>query len=398
MPNYQTDVLLASAGDVYTQLMDVIKTYIEARGWTSNLYSDYRFKYAGDDYVSKRLHAQKTIDSVDRFINIRSMKNQQIFKRTGNDQVSGIGVIGSTDYGDPTTTTNLTGVTNNGGFAQFSTPSLYAAVGDTVTVAGTGVGAYDTTHTVTSVLVGSYVVTSTGYVSNPGAVGTIEWPSRWDEMPGNTENGTDTTAQGGGALALPVDNLTYFLFSENSGDNIYLICQNPTGYTGITFGVTSLGNYFVGGANTIESQDYVSNSLMGSINDSSSKGTLALRKKDDSGWYSWQTNGNLANSNSPVRMNGTNTAIGNMSILGLLLFCSPDNFKGNNPLIPSYTQITVASNEYKAAGVMPGIKYVNMKNMASLTELTFGGDVYKLFRLYNVDDANDSTVGLALLK
>jgi len=36
--------------------------------------------------------------------------------------------------------------------------------------------------------------------------------------------------------------------------------------------------------------------------------------------------------------------------------------------------------------------------MDSLTELTFGGDVYKLFRLYTADDANDATIGLALLK
>ncbi len=397
MPNFQSGTLVASGGDVCTQLMVIIKAYIEARGWTSNLYEDYRFKYAGDDYVGKRLHAQKTINTIDRFINIRSMKNQRIFSEiTDVASVTGIGIMGSTDFGAATTDSAMTFVDESGGFARFFSSGMYAAVGDTVTVSGTGVGEYDTTHTVTAILLGSRVTTSTLFVSD--ATGTITWPSRWDRMPGYTQTSlTDSDSLGAGALDLPVDVLSYFLFSENSGDNIYMICGNTTGYSGIAFGVTSTGNYFVSGATTVipsSSEDVYTNMFFTNISGGST-GSLALRKKDDTDWYKWPliTGGAIT-----VSMISVNISVGTNSPAEQLLFCSPDIFKGNNPLIPLYMGIKTASDKFISAGVVPGIKYVNMKFMASLTELTFGGDVYKLFRLYTDDDNNDATIGLAFLK
>ena len=395
MPNFQSGTLVASGGDVYTQLMDIIKAYIEARGWTSNLYEDYRFKYAGDDYVGKRLHAQKTINSVDRFINIRSMKNQRIFSHVSNESVTGIGIMGSTDFGAATTDTAMSNVNNSGGFALFASSGIFAAVGDTVTVSGTGVPEYDTTHTVTLASANS-VTTSTPYVSN--ASGTITWPSRWDRMPGYTQRSlTDSNSSGAGVIDLPLNVLSYFLFSENNGDNIYMICGNSTGYSGIAFGVTSTGNYFVSGASTIIPSPYqeIYSNVFLTYLPGGLYGSLALRKKDNSDWYKWPINigGAIA-----VNMVSVNVSVGVNSPAQQLLFCSPDNFKGNNPLIPLYMGIKVASNEFISAGVVPGIKYVNMKFMASLTELTFSGDVYKLFRLYTEDDGKDATVGLAFLK
>ncbi len=395
MPNFQTGNLAASSGDVYTQLMDVIKTYMEARGWTTNLYADYRFKYVGDDYVGKRLHAQKTINSIDRFINIRSMKNQRIFSLSSNESVTGIGIIGSTAFGGATTDSNFSTVSDSGGFAVFNTP-VYAAVGDTVTVSGTGVPEYDTTHIVTVAPPGGSVKTSTPYVSS--ASGTITWPSRWDRMTGYTQqSSSDSNSSGAGATDLPVNLLSYFLFSENNGDNIYMICGNTTGYSGIAFGVTSTGNYFVSGAPTIipSAYDDIYANVLFTYLSGGFYGSLALRKKDDSDWYKWpiNTGGAIA-----VNMISVNLSVGISSPAEQLLFCSPDNFKGNNPLIPLYMGIKAASSEFISAGVVPGIKYVNMKFMASLTELTFSGDVYKLFRLYKEDDGKDATVGLAFLK
>ena len=394
MPNFQSGTLAASSGDVYTQLMVIIKAYIEARGWTSNLYEDYGFTYAGDNYRGKRLHAQKTINTIDRFINIRSMKNQEIFSDSTIVPATGIGIIGSTDFGAATTDTALVSVSESGGFARFYSPGMYAAVGDTVTVSGTGVGEYDTTHTVTAVVVGTFVTTSTSYVSN--ASGTVTWPSRWDRMPGYTQkSSSDSDSVGAGAIDLPVDVLSYFLFSENSGDNIYMICGNTTGYSGIAFGVTSTGNYFVSGAPIDISDEDVSTNIFFTLTASGSTGSLALRKRDNTDWYNWpiSTGGAVA-----VYMLNVNTSVSSYSLAQQLLLCSPDSFKGNNPLIPLYMGIKVTSEEFISAGVVPGIKYVNMKFMASLTELTFGGDVYKLFRLYTEDDSNDATVGLAFLK
>ncbi len=395
MPNFQSGTLVASSGDVYTQLMDIIKAYIEARGWTTNLYEEYGFKYAGDDYRGKRLHAQKTINSIDRYINIRSMKNQRIFSETTNESVTGIGIMGSTDFGAATTDSNFSIVSNVGGFARFDVP-VYVAVGDTVTVSGTGVGEYDTTHTITVAASGSGAITATPYVSS--ASGTITWPSRWDRMPGYTQKSLiDSDSAGAGALDLPVDVLSYFLFSENSGDNIYMICGNTTGYSGIAFGVTSTGNYFVSGAPTVipgSGQDVYTN-IFFTFASSAVAGSLALRKKDNTDWYNWPANTGGA---IVANMRSVNITTGDNSQAEQLLFCSPDSFKGNNPLIPLYMGIKVTSEEFISAGVVPGIKYVNMKFMASLTELTFSGDVYKLFRLYTDNDSNDATMGLAFLK
>ncbi len=398
MPNFQSGTLFANSGDVYTQLMDVIKTYVEARGWTSNVYEDYRLKYLGDAYVGKRLHAQKTINTIDRFINIRSMKNQRIFTYTSSELVTGIGIIGSTDFGGATTDTAVASVANDSGFARFNSSGIYASVGDTVTVSGTGVPEYDTTHVVTGVASGLYVITSTSYVSS--ATGTITWPSRWDRMPGYTQRtSSDTNSVGAGAIDLPVDVLSYFLFSENSGDNIYMICGNSTGYSGIAFGVTSTGNYFVSGAPTVipfNGDDVYTNMFFTIITTGGATGSLALRKKDNSNWYGWSY---YAEGIIAVSMRQVNLSVSkNDSPAEQLLYCSPDNFKGNNPLIPLYMGIKSTTNKFISAGVVPGMKYVNMKFMASLTELTFGGDVYKLFRLYTEDDSNDATVGLAFLK
>lgn len=398
MPNFQSGILYANSGDVYTQLMDVIKTYIEARGWTSNAYVNYAFAYSGDAYVGKRLHAQKTIDSIDRFINLRSIKNQRIFEDSNNELVTGIGIVGSTGFGGATTDTALTSVVNSGGFARFVSTGIYATVGDIVTVSGTGVGEYDTTHTVTGVAIPSHVETSTPYVSN--ATGTITWPSRWGKMPGYTQRtSSDSRSQGAGAIDLPVDVLSYFLFSENNGDNIYMICGNSSGYSAIAFGVTSTGNYFVSGTPTIipsNGADIYTNMFFTTITTAGVVGSLALRRKDDADWYTWPA---FVGSAIAVSMRQVNLSVSrNDSPAEQLLYCSPDNFKGNNPLIPLYMGIKTFTNKIISAGVVPGIKYVNMKFMPSLTELTFGGDVYKLFRLYTVDDINDATVGLAFLK
>lgn len=395
MPNYQTGTLLASSGDVLTQLMTVLDTYLTARGWTVNLFADYRQKYEGDNYVGKRIHAEKSINGIDRFINIRSMKVQRIFDNTTNDIVTGLGVIGSTAYDGATHVVTLTSVQDlGGGTIRFNGAELFAAVGDTVTVAGTT--DYNGGHTViaTDEAGGGLVDVTASF--NGSQSGTITGPSRWDNMTGRPQYSSgNARPQGGGALGLPADVLNYFLFSENSGDNIYLVCNNSTGYTGICFGVTTTGNYFVAGARTEESDDLWRNKLLAK-GESTDEGIFALRKLDNTDWYDWPAQGSTGIANLPELQDTNTTQTQTYSLVSQLLFCSPDNFKGNNPLIPAY--MGIGNIVLISSGVIPGIKYVNMKFMDSLTELTFGGDVYKLFRLYTADDANDATVGLALLK
>jgi hypothetical protein len=406
---FSNGTLLSSGGDVYTQLMAIVKTFMETAGWTTNLYEDYRFKYAGDDYTGKRLHSQKSIGGYTRYINIRSHKNQQIFDTTNRKQSTGISAIASTGYDGTTETQNIQFVTDSGGNANIFTDaangSLIAAVGDTVTVASTGV--YDGSHTVLSVAAGSppSMVINTAFIST--ATGTVDVPSRWDKQTGFTAgsdpNLTDESS-GCGAVDLPDDNLNYWLFSQNSDDNIYLICGNTTGYTGIVFGVTSSNNYFLSGASHYDgSEDVLPNGVLCGVPQAGrSDGVMALRKEDNTSWWDWP-DGTSDDTACLLNMEDINTILETntiSSIVQQLLFCSPDNFKGNNPLIPSYqgVQIDNDAESIQYNGIVEGIKYVNMKFVDSLTELTFGGDIYILFRLYAADDANDATAGLAILK
>ncbi len=210
MPNYQTDVLLASAGDVLTQLMTVLDTYLTARGWTVNLFADYRQKYSGDDYVCKRIHAEKSINGIDRFINLRSFKNQRIFTHgTFFKEHVGIGAIASTAYDGTTHVVSLTSVTDRGGgVVRFNASGLYAATGDSVTVAGTT--DYNGVHTVIDAedQDGDWVEVTATY--NGSQSGTITGPSRWDAMSGatgrtDTNDDSGASSAGGGAIDLPAE-------------------------------------------------------------------------------------------------------------------------------------------------------------------------------------------------
>lgn len=401
---FTNGTLLLSGGDVLTQLMDTIKAFMETAGWSTNVYEEYGFKYEGDTYRGKRLHSQKSIGGHTRYINLRSVKNQRPYQGSFLEVFTGIAAIASTGYDGATHTVNMTGVSDKGGGTiQFNNVSLAAAVGDVVTVTGTS--DYNGNHTVTAVPSISAVEVTATFEGNQS--GSIEGPSRWDEMTGRTGYdpiNSDSEGVGCAASGLPPTTLQYWLFSQNSGNNIYLICKNSVGYTGIVFGVTTTNNYFCSGGGTsfLSSDPIIGNTVMsykGGVQ--WLKGTFALRRADNSEWLRWPSTRDNA-VGIPITIN-TNTSLATSSapsIVSELLYCSPDEFKGNNPLIPSYIAIKTnnSQNKLSHAGTVAGIKYVNMKFVNSLTELTFSGDVYKLFRLYELDDDNNSTIGLAFLK
>ena len=402
---FTNGTLLVSGGDVYTQLMDILKTFMETAGWSTNLYEDYGWEYAGDDYTGKRLHSQKSIGGHTRYINIRSHKNQKIFDTSSRSSGSGIGAIASTGYDGATESVTLNSVSDmGGGTIQFNAVGIHTYVGEIINITGTT--DYNGGHTVTLGGNGFARVTAT-YVSNQS--GTLQGSSKWDKQTGFTagfDPNLTNLSSGCGALDLPADNLSYWLFSQNSDNNIYLICQNSTGYTGIVFGTTSANNYFLSGASHYSgSADTLPNGVLcGTPGLHSGNGAMALRKYDNTSWWDWPNDDGVNDDEATfLKMTTINTVLETSNISSIvqeLLYCSPDNFKGNNPLIPSYQGVQIDSGleRIQYNGVVEGIKYVNMKLMDSLTELTFGGDTYILFRLYAADDANDATVGLAMLK
>lgn len=332
---YSTGILLAAGGDVYTQLMDIIKAFCETAGWSSNMYADDSSYYdagtstyhaSGATYTGKRLHLQKEIAGTVRYANLRSTQGQKVFRYSECRVITGLAVCGSQGY--------------DAGVA-------------------------------------------------------------WDQQPGVTSSsGTVLSyAVGAGVDFLSTSSLTYYLFSYNGDNTIYCQIANAYGYVGFAFGVTSTGNYFVagsGGYGTPSGFPVWAGLLFSRYN----YGDHVFSILDGTTWrYCRGVDEGAASLSAHIpRVDSINTSglIGR-ALVALLLYCSPDSFKGNAPLIPAYIRFTAATGPTKSAGVFPGVKYVNMKNIASLTEVTYGADTYKLFRQYGIDDANDATGGLAFL-
>lgn len=333
---YQAGTLLSSGGDVYEQLMDIIKSFSETAGWTTNLYDDDSSYYETNDtyhasggYAGKRLHMQKSINGTVRCINIKSCFNEcpTYHAYSSYGLVSGLAINGSTGYDAGLRWEQQTGASYSGG--------------------------------------GSYYVASA-------------------------------------AFDIPTDILNYYLVHIVDGlaDIIYLQVQNLKGYVGFLFGTTSLDVFVVGGsANTVfeNTQTEGRNSLL-YYSDGESFGnsfTALYTGGAYNGWYAVKqatTKGvklpyqRLVDKDS----NGYTES-------HTLLYCSPDNFKGNAPLIPVNLQIINSSSLKKDIGTLPGVKYVNMQNIASLREETYGADTWKFFRQYSTDDSYKKTGGLAFL-
>lgn len=393
---YSTGTLLASGGDVYTQLMDAIKAFAETHGWTTNSYiNDYWAYDPADNYVGKRLHMQKSIGGNLRYVNIRSCRSQNPFHNYNYAKFSGLAIMGSTDY-QATQVFNISQIYNNGG-----TPNKVTVVhngsasffenGDSVTIAGTGT--CDGTFTVSGIGTTYFQIEHASV--NQGAGGTATGPRTWDKEPGAWLTSTNTI---GACLdGIPTDVVPYYLISN--GDNIYLQVHTAQGYVGLAFGVTTTGHYFLAGSGGNYAQDTYSpkrNCLLYRGEDNTHEGTMKVLISG--AWSASPCTYDIGihlpknhHSTSQVESNG------GIAPVSLLLYCSPDQFKGNAPLIPCYIFVSTVSGRPLGYGRIPGILYVNMKNLASLTEVTYGSDTYKLFRQYAIDDAKDACGGLAFL-
>jgi hypothetical protein len=405
---YQAGTLLAAGGDVYEQLMDIIKSFSETAGWSTNLYDDDSSYYeaggtyhASGGYAGKRLHMQKTINGTVRCINIKSCFNEcptyHAYSTYG--LVSGLAINGSTGFAT-TGSMSITSVANAGsGRVLLYCTNTKVVEGQSVTVSGTT--NYNGIYTVYSAS-GSYIVVTATYTSSQ--TGTITFGTRWEEQTGATYSG------GGGsvyvtsaAFDIPTDILNYYLVHITSGlaDLIYLQVQNLKGYVGFLFGTTSLDVFVVGGsANTgfenvnIEGRNSL---LYYSYEESWGNSFAALYTGGTfNGWYCLKSDTTIG-VHLPYQRLYSMGGYGNYEETFTLLYCSPDNFKGNTPLIPVNLQIVNSSSLKKDIGTLPGVKYVNMQNIASLREETYGADTWKFFRQYSTDDIYKKTGGLAFL-
>jgi hypothetical protein len=403
---YDTGTLMAAGGDVYTQLIALLKTFCESAGWTTNLYGDDTSYYKTSDssnqhcvggYAGKRLHMQKSIGGTVRYVNLKTAyleKPFETFQGTGLGKVSGLAISGSTGF-SATQTLTITGIRNQGGSPNRVVVDLASGnpmLGDSVTISGTA--NYNGTFTIVGAASGYFIIEH-AFVSDQTGSAVVTLP--WDKQPGYTMNLNGFHSQGASAGVLPLDILGYWLVSSTDGNTIYLILQNDYGYTGIIFGAASTNIFFIAGGYGYgpDSDTVKRNGLLFELG-SGYSGMWALLP---GGWSKEPSTGTVVGLKLPrfINVNTTLDSAAAEAIPDVLLYCSPDNFKGNAPLIPCYVGVREATGSKKELGVIPNLKYVNMKFLASLTEVTYGGNTYKLFRMYGADDANDATAGLALL-
>lgn len=401
---YQSGTLLAAGGDVYTQLMDIIKSFCETAGYTTNLYDDDSSYYeaggtyhASGGYAGKRLHMQKTINGTARYINIKSCFNEHPTTHFYSDcgLVSGLAINGSTGCGNQSI--NITSVSDAGRGQVI----LYCAnankIGSGQTITVTGTTDYNGTHTVISVGWNSVNITAT-YTSSQ--TGTITFFPRWEKMVGAPYS-TSENYTASAAFDIPTDILNYYLVHAVDGlaDVIYLQVSNLKGYVGFVFGTTSLDVFVVGGSGSTFMPDTNTedrNSLLYMSSSYVDTCFLVLYTGGSyNGWYPLADSSSIGAKLPYQRLNGADTY--GRTEAHLLLYCSPDVFKGNAPLIPVNLQIINSSSVKLDIGTLPGVKYVNMKNLASLREETYGADTWKFFRQYNVDNSYEKFGGLAFL-
>ena len=219
----------------------------------------------------------------------------------------------------------------------------------------------------------------------------------FDQQSGaSSASGTNMTYSAGASVDdLPTDVLSYYLFSYNNGDIIYSQLGNASGYVGFVFGTTSTGVYCVGGTGGYDTTTSKPNNLRHGLlyagNNQSSEGFVIL---SGTTWRAASYSSGYTLRLPMITDTNKSTSIDDHPV-NTLLYCSPDNFKGNAPLIPAYAWYY--DTAFRSFGIFQGVKYINMKNIASLTEITYGADTYKLFRQYGIDDDNDATGGLAFL-
>lgn len=399
---YSSGTLLASGGDVYTQLMAAVKAFCEAQGWTTNEYADdatywNQTQYVNSAYTGKKLHMQKTINGTARYINMKTCRSVVPYEYYNYSQVTGMAIYGSTGYSATATPVNITNIYDAGSglVIVYCQTSHRLMVGDSITIAGTT--NYNGTFTVTAVPDGSSFRFTHAYTTSQ--TGTVTGPQRWSQQPGFVYL-TNYGSLGANAHDIPTDVVPYYLISADSGNVIFLQLAMSKGFVGFAFGVTSTGDFFFAGSGGINLQDsnYVKrNSLLYRGEDNFHMGAMYLRH--GSSWVGGANgpSNNYAGVILPKARQLNYSADNSLATTALLLYCSPDNFKGNAPLIPCYIRVCPTDNTPFECGIIPGVKYVNMKNLASLTEVTYGAETWKLFRQYALDDAYDATGGLAFL-
>lgn len=215
--------------------------------------------------------------------------------------------------------------------------------------------------------------------------------NRWDQQPGY-ESGT-YGAVGGTLRDLPTDSLNYYLVSADSGNNIYLQVATAKGYVGFVFGVTSLDIFVVGAS---------ASGYSGNLNTSEKWNFLLFL---DNQVYEYTFAAYISGAwvyGVPSTSSGVKLPDHALSYLDTdqmcshLIYSSPDTFKGNAPLIPVGIELIASSVRY-FLGYLPGVKYVNMKNLASLREETYDSDTYKFFRQYAEDNSDAKFGGLAFV-
>ena len=223
---------------------------------------------------------------------------------------------------------------------------------------------------------GIAVIGSTGY--NAG--------SAWNAQPGYTPLAYNNATAGGACVhALKTTGGTYHFFA--SGATLSAVFETESPYADwrmLTIGTVGGWPFFAASGgnqrNTVSGTSYDARSAY-LLSGYSAGTTAAASLFDGTYWYSYSMYDHNA-TYSFVPQVGAATLRG--SVAAPIVYYSPDSFRGNVQLAPSHIAVEKdIDNELWPVGEIEGVKFVNMTNHNNGEQVTYDGDDYRLFRIFN---------------
>lgn len=237
----------------------------------------------------------------------------------------------------------------------------------------------------------------------------------WDEQPGNVKSSiNDLTA--GCCIAEVSGSFTYWFFITD--DMIVVTVESASGvYQHLIFGTISQHGSYTGGQFFAGSFDstYANTHWQSTVpNTDFLQGqaqwiTMGMHLTSIDSKTGWWINGTISSDDPDDNEINVKTSVisaadiygsvVNNTLNNQLMQRSPNSFNGVSTLMQIYVQAERIGGNFSMAGVLPGVRQINMINKLSEDEIILGSDVWKVFPYYiQVGTMTIDNIGLAFLK
>lgn len=384
-------------------LLDKLRLFLIAQGWTVNQWADDTFNYqtpTGINGAGKKLHVQKTAaDGTVMYFNFRSAIRGAVCSDFNQNstisnpsryygELTGIAMNGSTGYG-ANIAKNITSIANWGGSPNlvFIYCTNQFQNGDSVTIAGTT--DYNGTYTIANASISGFTIQ---HAWTSSQTGTATGPNRaWCEQPGAHIGSNGSWAMFIAELsttAIPA----YYFFAD--GDTVHVVVEYESGkYQFLSFGCLEKQGVYTGGqffAGSYRSYDVTYNFYRkgsysrpmffacGGNNNGYYHGGVYLDVDSSAAWRCADYNNNAVFPGAFTAGTTDNYALR----AGFNFFFSkrsPNAYNAMAAMVPVYIHGKRSNGNYSLLGWPKSIRMLNVGNYSGGQELTYGSETWKVF-------------------